>query len=167
MPPSMLCEINTMDIHPDFKELLELLNANHVEYLIVGGYALAFYGNPRFTGDLDLLVGTTPVNAHRIIDTLTAFGFASLGLAASDFEEEEQVVQLGVPPVRVDLITSISGVTWEEAWSGRTEGRYDDVPVFFLGRAQFLVNKRSTGRIKDLADLELMGGAATMNDENL
>lgn len=163
----MLCEINTMDIHPDFKELLELLNANHVEYLIVGGYALAFYGNPRFTGDLDLLVGTTPVNAHRIIDTLTAFGFASHGLAASDFEEEEQVVQLGVPPVRVDLITSISGVTWEEAWSGRTEGRYDDVPVFFLGRAQFLVNKRSTGRIKDLADLELMGGAATMNDENL
>lgn len=105
-----------METQPDFKELLVLFNARHVEYLIVGGYALAFHGAPRFTGDLDIFVKPDSINAQRILHALEAFGFASVSLTASDFEHPDQVVQLGVPPVRIDLITSLTGVSWDEAW---------------------------------------------------
>jgi hypothetical protein len=146
-----------METQPDFRELLALFNAHHVEYLIVGGYALAFHGAPRFTGDLDILVSPEAANAQRILTALEAFGFASVGLTPSDFERPDQVVQLGVPPVRIDLITSITGVSWNEAWAGRVTGRYGDIPVFYIGRAQFVANKRATGRTKDVADLEVLG----------
>ena len=96
-----------METQPDFRELLALFNARHVEYLIVGGYALAFHGAPRFTGDLDIFVKPDAANAQRILTALEAFGFASVGLTLGDFERPDQVVQLGVPPVRIDLITSI------------------------------------------------------------
>ena len=148
-----------METHPDFSELLVLFNAHHVEYLIVGGYALAFHGVPRFTGDLDIFVNSEAANAQRILTALAAFGFASVGLTPSDFERPDQVVQLGVPPVRIDLITSITGVSWDEAWAGRVTGRYGDIPVFYIGRAQFVANKRATGRAKDVADLEVLGEA--------
>jgi hypothetical protein len=146
-----------METQPDFRELLALFNAHHVEYLIVGGYALAFHGAPRFTGDLDIFVSPEAANAQRILAALAAFGFASVGLTPSDFERPDQVVQLGVPPVRIDLITSITGVSWDEAWAGRVTGRYGDIPVFYIGRAQFVANKRATGRTKDVADLEVLG----------
>jgi hypothetical protein len=142
---------------PDFKGLLELFNAHRVDYLIIGGYALAFHGAPRFTGDLDLFVHPTPDNAARIIAALTAFGFGSLGLTPVDFTTPERVVQLGVPPVRIDLLTSISGVSWQEAVAGRVRGSYGDVPVDFIGRDQFVANKRASGRHRDLADLEALG----------
>ena len=148
-----------METQPDFRELLALFNAHHVEYLIVGGYALAFHGAPRFTGDLDIFVKSEAANAQRILTALAAFGFASVGLAPSDFERPDQVVQLGVPPVRIDLITSITDVSWDEAWAGRIAGRYGDMPVYYLGREQFIANKRATGRTKDLADLEMLGEA--------
>jgi hypothetical protein len=146
-----------METQPDFRELLALFNAHHVEYLIVGGYALAFHGAPRFTGDLDIFVNPAAANAQRILTALEAFGFASVGLTLSDFERPDQVVQLGVPPVRIDLITSITGVSWDEAWAGRVTGRYGDIPVFYIGRAQFVTNKRATGRTKDVVDLEVLG----------
>jgi len=146
-----------METQPDFRELLALFNAYHVEYLIVGGYALAFHGAPRFTGDLDIFVNSDAANAQRILTALEAFGFASVGLTPSDFERPDQVVQLGVPPVRIDLITSITGVSWDEAWAGRVTGRYGDIPVFYIGRVQFVANKRATGRTKDVADLEVLG----------
>jgi hypothetical protein len=146
-----------METQSDFRELLELLNAHHAEFVIVGGYALAFHGVPRFTGDLDLLVKPDSDNAQRILAALSMFGFASLGLTQADFEQPDQIVQLGMPPVRVDLITSITGVSWEEAWNGRVEASYGDVPVAYLGRHQFIANKLATGRRKDLADLELLG----------
>ncbi|HOI74421.1 MAG TPA: hypothetical protein PLO63_09770 [Syntrophales bacterium] len=146
-----------METQPDFKELLELFNAHRVEYLIVGGYALAFHGAPRFTGDLDLLVKADSTNAKRILAALEAFGFGSLGLAENDFEHPERTVQLGVPPVRIDLITSLTGVSWDEAWAGRVSGRYGNIPVVFIGREQFVINKRATGRLRDLADLEGLG----------
>ena len=111
-----------METQPDFRELLALFNARHVEYLIVGGYALAFHGAPRFTGDLDIFVKPDAVNAQRILHALEAFGFASVGLTRSDFERLDQVVQLGVPPVRIDLITSITGVSWDEAWVAESLG---------------------------------------------
>ena len=146
-----------METQPDFRELLALFNAHHVEYLIVGGYALAFHGAPRFTGDLDIFVQPDAVNAQRILTALEAFGFASVGLTPSDFERLDQVVQLGVPPVRIDLITSITGVSWDEAWAGRVAGRYGDIPVYYIGREQFVANKRATGRTKDVAALEVLG----------
>jgi hypothetical protein len=146
-----------METHPDFSELLALFNAHHVEYLIVGGYALAFHGAPRFTGDLDIFVRPEAANAQRILTALEAFGFASVGLTPSDFERPDQVVQLGVPPVRIDLITSITGVSWDEAWAGKVSGRYGDMPVYYIGREQFVANKRATGRTKDVADLEVLG----------
>jgi len=148
-----------METQPDFTELLALFNAHHVEYMVVGGYALAFHGAPRFTGDLDLLVKPDTANAQRILAALEAFGFALVGLTPSDFEHPDQVVQLGAPPVRIDLITSITGVSWDEAFAGRTAGRYGDLPVDYIGREQFIANKRATGRQKDVADLEVLGEA--------
>jgi hypothetical protein len=146
-----------MEIQPDFRELLALFNAQNVEYLIVGGYALAFHGAPRYTGDLDVLVRPDPENAQRILKALVLFGFGLLSLEAADFENQDRVIQLGEPPVRIDLITSITGVSWEEAFSSRVPGTYGDVPVYFLGRGPFIRNKRAIGRAKDLADIEALG----------
>lgn len=146
-----------MEVQPDFRELLGLFNAHSVEYMVVGGYALAFHGTPRFTGDLDLFVRTTAQNARRILAALDDFGFGSLNLRAEDFSAQDRVVELGVPPVRVDIITSLSGVSWEECWAGRQPGAYGDVAVAFIGRSQFIANKRAMGRQKDLADLEALG----------
>ena len=148
-----------MEMQPDFRELLALFNAHHVEYMIVGGYALAFHGASRFTGDLDVLVKPDPENAQRILAALETFGFASVGLTPGDFSHPDQMVQLGMPPVRIDLITSLTGTSWDEVFAGRTAGSYGDVPVYYIGRAQFIVNKRATGRQKDLADLEMLGEA--------
>ena len=141
----------------DFRELLELFNARKVEYLIVGAQALAFHGAPRFTGDLDILVRPTPENAQRVGSALADFGFGSANITPADFIAPGKVVQLGVPPVRVDLMTSITGVSWQEAWKGRAAGDYSGAPVFFLGREQYIANKRATGRSKDLADIEALG----------
>lgn len=142
-----------MEVHNDFRELLECFNARSVEYLVVGSFALAFHGAPRYTGDMDLLVKPDPENSRRIIAALTDFGFTSLGLADDEFIEPDQVIQLGVPPVRVDLMTAIEGVSWDEAWASRSPGDCGGVPVHYLGREQFIANKRAAGRPKDLADI--------------
>jgi hypothetical protein len=146
-----------MEVQPDFRDLLALFNAHNVEYMIVGGYALAFHGAPRFTGDLDILVKPDPENAQRLLEALDTFGFKSVGLTKEDFVSPDQVVQLGVPPVRIDIITSLTGVSWEQAFAGRTPGMYGDIPVYYIGREQYIINKRATGRKKDLADLEALG----------
>ena len=146
-----------MEIQQDFKELLELFNRHDVKYIIVGSYALAYYGAPRYTGDIDLFVMPSQDNARRILSALADFGFASLNLCAEDFHTPGRVVQLGVPPVRIDIITSISGVSWDEAYAGKIPGNYGDVKVFFLGREQYIANKKATGRKKDIADLEAIG----------
>jgi len=146
-----------MEVQKDFKELLESFGRNGVEFLIVGGYALAFHGAPRFTGDIDLYIRPDRRNAARILKALEEFGFGGVGLSEADFIEPGKVVQLGFPPVRIDLVTSLAGVTWDEAWSGRAEGDYGGVPVGFIGRTEFLRNKRAAGRAKDLADIEALG----------
>jgi hypothetical protein len=146
-----------MEVQPDFKDLLALFNARQVEYIIVGGYALAFHGAPRFTGDIDIYVKPDTANAGRIMKALEDFGFGSVGLKAHDFELSDKVIQLGVPPVRVDIMTSISGVSWEEALSGCVADKYGDVPVRYIGLNEFIKNRRATGRKKDLADLEALG----------
>jgi len=146
-----------MKLQKDFKELLEWFNARGVEYLVVGGYALAFHGAPRATGGMDLFIRPDPDNARRVVASLRDFGFSSSSLSKEDFEVSDRITQIGVPPIRVDLITGIDGVTWQEAWAGKTPGAYGDVPVNFIGRAQFVANKRAAGRIKDLADIEALG----------
>ena len=146
-----------MEVQPDFRDQLALFDAHGVDYMIVGAYALAFHGAPRYTGDIDIFVKPDPINAQRIMAALEEFGFGSVGLTASDFESRDKVIQLGVPPVRVDIITSITGVSWEEAVTGRAKGKYGDIPVYFIGREQFISNKKALGRKKDFADLEALG----------
>ncbi|RPJ09122.1 MAG: hypothetical protein EHM37_16010 [Deltaproteobacteria bacterium] len=145
-----------MEIQSDFRDLLESFNKNRVDYVIVGGYALAFHGVPRYTGDLDILVNASEDNAHRILQSLNEFGFGSVGLSIQDFREPNKVIQLGYPPVRVDIVTSISGVSWGEAFQNRVAGKYGDITVHYIGRKQFVINKRTVGRKKDLADLEAL-----------
>ena len=146
-----------MEVHPDFRDLLGLFNEHEDEYLIVGGCALAFHAAPRYNGNIDLLVNPTTGNVHRILSALNTFGFSLRDLRAEDFEQPEKIIQLGVPPVRVDLITLISGVTWQNAEANKAPGFFGDVPISYLGRAEFIENKKASSRIKDLADLEALG----------
>lgn len=146
-----------MEIHPDFKELLKLFADFHVEYVIVGGYALAFHGAPRYTGDLDVLVSTHPDNAARIMSALTEFGFGDSNLSPEDFSDEGRFIRLGHPPLRIDVLTSISGLDWQQVRANCVAGTYGDVPVSFIGREDFILNKRASGRQKDLADIEALG----------
>ena len=146
-----------MEVQRDFKELLALFNAHNVDYLIVGAYALAYYGAPRYTGDMDILVRPDPENARRILSALEEFGFGSLGLSSEDFSSPDKIVQLGVIPVRVDIITSITGLSWADAAASREKGNYGDVMTSYLGKHAFIRNKRALGRKKDLADLEALG----------
>lgn len=118
-----------MEVQSDFKKLLELFNSHRVEYLITGGYALAYHGAPRYTGDIDLYVKPDSENAKHIIAELEEIGLGSLELKEEDFMEEGQVIQLGRPPGRIDIITSISGVNWDEAFTGKVQGTCSDVPV--------------------------------------
>jgi hypothetical protein len=145
-----------MEIQKDFKELLELFNAHKVEYLVVGGYALAFHGAPRFTGDIDLLVKPDSENAKRILKAIVEFGFGSLDLTEADFTSPQNVIQLGMPPVRIDIMTSITGVSWEKAIAGKVPGSYGDTTIHFISREDLIANKRALGRKKDLADLEAL-----------
>ena len=146
-----------MEVQKDFEEFLALLNKHEVEFLIVGGYALAFHGAPRFTGDIDVFVKADRSNAERMLEVLADFGFGSLDIAKEDFLRPNNIIQLGVPPVRIDLITSISGVTWEDANESKDEGLFGNVSVSFISKQQFINNKRASGRKKDLADLESLG----------
>ncbi len=147
-----------MDVQPDFRDLFALLNAHKVEYVVVGAYALAFHGVPRFTGDMDILVRPGIRNARRVVAALAEFGFGSLGLTVDDFKRTGKVVQLGVAPVRIDLVTSLTGVSWKEVAAGCKPGKYGDLRVRYLGKREFIKNKRAIGRTKDLADIEALGG---------
>jgi hypothetical protein len=146
-----------MPLPEDWRAFIESLNSQSVEYLVVGAVALAHYGFPRYTGDLDVLVRNSPDNARRIEAALEGFGFGGLGLKASAFVQPHQVIQLGVAPNRIDLLTSITGVTFEEAWAGRVEAELDGVRLNFIGRRELIQNKRATGRLRDQADLEVLG----------
>jgi len=146
-----------MEVQKDFREFLALLNAHKVDFIIVGGYALAYHGAPRYTGDIDVFIKPDHANAKRIINVLKDFGFSPLELSIEDFQKKDNVVQLGLPPVRIDIITSISGVSWEQAEVSKELGEYGDVPVFYIGKDQYLDNKRATGRAKDIADIEALG----------
>jgi hypothetical protein len=146
-----------MEIQPDFKDVLVLFNDHRVDYVIVGAHALAHHGAARMTGDLDILVRPDPENAQRVLAALDEFGFGSLGLRIEDFSQPDNVVQLGVAPDRIDIVTSLTGVSWAQIAKGRVTGTYGDVEVSYIGREEFVLNKRAVGRKKDLADLEAIG----------
>ncbi len=135
-----------MHIHKDLREFVELLNSNKVDYVVVGAFAVAYHGYPRYTGDLDLLIRPSHDNAVRVLQALSQFGFGRLDISVEDLECEGKVVQLGFPPIRIDLITSVSGVSFEEAWSSRQPGELGGLPAAFIGRDALLRNKESTGR---------------------
>ncbi len=139
-----------------FAELFACFNARRVRAVIVGGYALAFHAKPRFTKDIDIFIDPDPENAERVMGALADFGFGDVGLTSADFATAGAIVQLGVAPNRVDLLTAIDGVTFDEAWAGRVQGNYGDQPVFFLGLEDLRRNKRASGRQQDLADLETL-----------
>lgn len=143
-----------IDVAKDFRDLLRAFVDHDVRFLIVGAYALAVLGRPRATGDLDVWVEPRPDNARRAYDALRLFGAPLQDLTPHDLATPGVVFQIGLPPLRIDILTAISGVRFARAWPRRQRATFDDVPVAVLGRADFLTNKRATGRIKDLADAE-------------
>ena len=147
-----------MRLDQTFKEFIEFLNARDVHYLIVGGYAVGAHGLPRATKDLDVWVLADERNAELLMTALVDFGFGDVGLSASDFTRDDVVVQLGYPPLRIDILTSIDGVTFAEAYPQRVEEQIDGVRMAFIGREQLIVNKRASGRSQDLADADRLEG---------
>ena len=143
-----------MQLNKDLREFAELLNSNRVEFVVVGAFAVGWHGFPRFTGDLDVLVRPTIENGAAVVEAIRQFGFASLGITREDFADPGQVVQLGFQPSRIDVITSITGVEFEDAWAGKIAGDIDGLPVFFIGFDDLIRNKESTGRPKDLLDAD-------------
>jgi hypothetical protein len=153
------CESNleAQMLNEDFKEFAGLFHSNQVEYLIVGGYALAAYGHPRYTGDLDFWIGTEARNALRVLKALDEFGFGALGIGLADLTTPNRVIRMGFPPRRIDLLTSIDGVEFGSSFKRRISVAMDGVVLNFISLDDFKINKRATGRHKDLADLEALG----------
>ena len=143
-----------MEISKDFREFLKLLNKNNVKYLIVGGYALAFHGYPRYTKDIDIWVLVNHDNAENIIKALSDFGFSALKLKKDDFLNPGYVIQLGYPPHRIDILTSVTGLNFEDCYLTKIEVDIDGLKVSFIYLENFKRNKKAVGRFQDLADLE-------------
>jgi hypothetical protein len=144
-------------VNPDFTALLRELSAAEARFLVVGAYAVAYHARPRATGDLDLWVEPTPENAARVHRALRAFGAPLDDLAERDLTRPDLVYQIGVPPRRIDVLTSLTGVSFADAWQSRAAGKLGNVECSFIGRASLVRNKRALGRARDLADLESLG----------
>jgi len=143
-----------MVLDSNFKEFIQLLNAHGVKYLVVGGFAVAFHGYPRYTKDIDFWIWAEPENAERILRAIHDFGLGSLGLQASDFLDPDNVIQLGYEPNRIDLLTQLEGIDFEECYNLRHEVEFEDVPLNFIDLDNLIKSKRIAGRLKDLADAE-------------
>ena len=145
-----------LELPNDFKEFLRLLRAREVEYLLVGGYAVGYHGQPRFTNALDIWVGISSDNVERVIGVVREFGFNVPELTSKLFRQPDQIVRMGVEPVRIELMTSASGVDFETCYSERVETLLDGVPVSLISFKHLKLNKKATGRMKDLADLDIL-----------
>lgn len=141
-------------LHNDFKEFLKLLNSEGIEYLVVGGHAVGLYGYPRATGDIDIWCNRTGDNAEKLVRILNEFGFSDLAIEADLFLTEGRIIRMGIPPVRIELLTSISGVTFEECFSRKHVESIPGIEVNFISLDDLKVNKKAAGRLKDLDDLE-------------
>lgn len=143
-----------MRLPPDFKEFLKLLASHQVEYILIGGYAVGYHGYPRATADMDLWVAIHQENAEKLVTVLKKFGFDVPELSTNLFLKENQIVRMGVPPMRIELLTTISGVRFEECYSERITDTIDGVEVSIINLKHLKLNKRASGRHKDLDDLE-------------
>lgn len=140
----------------DFKEFVALLKKHDAEYMIVGGYAVGVHGYPRYTGDLDIWLNPTKANAERVLRAITDFGFGSFNLTVADLTQEGNVIQFGQPPLRIDLLTTIDGVTFDACYTNRKEVTFDGLTMNFIGYHDLVTNKKATGRHRDLDDVENM-----------
>ena len=138
----------------DFKEFVQLLIKHNTEYLIVGGYAVGIHGHPRYTGDLDIWLNPSEANAEKILKVVNEFGFSSYKLSVDDFTKVGNVIQLGYPPLRIDLLTEIDGVTFEECYPNKLIVEIDDMNVNFISYHDLIANKNASGRHRDLDDIE-------------
>jgi hypothetical protein len=145
-----------MKVEKDYEEFLKLLNNNRIKYCIVGAYAIGFHARPRYTKDMDILIEVSKTNARKMIHALNEFGFGALGLSEEDFLKEGLIIQLGYEPVRIDLLTSISGCSFQEIWDHKEFGDYGDEKVIFIGKAELIKSKKAAGRKQDEADLEFL-----------
>ena len=148
-------------MHSDLLDILRAFSRYQVEYLIIGGYAVAFHAEPRFTKDLDIFVRASSANAPRVFNALRSFGAPLIGLTTQDFEQEGYFYQMGAPPVRVDILMSISGVTFEDAWARRVEATLGDISAFFIAREDLIAAKKAAGRPQDLLDVETLISSQT------
>ena len=139
---------------PDFKEFAELLIKHRVKYLVVGGYAVGVHGHPRYTGDLDIWLLPDKENAAKIMAVVKDFGFGSLSLTEDDFTKEENIIQLGYPPLRIDLLTSIDGVSFDECYENKKIVTIEGLAINFIGYNDLIKNKKASGRQQDLGDIE-------------
>jgi len=145
-----------MRVEKDYEEFLKLLNRHRIQYCIVGAYAVAFHARPRYTKDIDILIEVSKDNACKMIQALDEFGFGELELTEEDFLKEGLIIQLGYEPVRIDLLTTISGCTFKEIWDHKKFGDYGDEKVIFIGKEELIKSKKAAGRKQDEADLELL-----------
>lgn len=145
-----------MKIHPDFRDFIHACNSNQVEYVLVGSFALAYHGHPRATGDMDIWIRPTKQNVRAVLKSIRDFGFQEAGVTEEDLLSGK-IIQLGFPPVRIDILTILDGLQNDEIWDGRQKGKFGDLDVAYISREAFIKNKRKIGRHKDLADIELLG----------
>jgi predicted nucleotidyltransferase len=147
-----------MNIHEDFEEFLRFLNEEKVEFVVVGGYAVAFHGYVRATNDMDLFFKNTKDNILKICRALGNFGIPTRGEHKKEFADPGSIIRVGVHPVRLEMINLISGVSFEKVWQSRVKGVYGDVPVNYISFKDLIKNKKASGRPKDLADVDELGG---------
>ncbi|HEY4761190.1 MAG TPA: hypothetical protein VIH42_11475 [Thermoguttaceae bacterium] len=144
----------TIQLAPDFKDFLQLLNEEKVEYLLVGGYAVGFHGYPRATKDMDIWVAINPENAERLVRVFRRFGFSPKSISLASFLNEKKVIEIGIDPVRIDVIMSISGISFSECYAQKVDFVYEGININLINLEHLKINKRATGRLRDLADVE-------------
>jgi hypothetical protein len=145
-----------MKLTRDLREFIELLNANGVEYLLIGGWAFGFHATPRYTGDIDFFLKCDIENGLRLKRALEEFGFTQLEGFEASFLDKERILQFGVPPNRIDILTEISGLSFEDAWKSHVRGKLEGLPISVISRELLIQNKAAAGRLKDLADVEAL-----------
>lgn len=143
-----------MTLAKDFEDFVKLLNQHHVAYMIVGGYALAFHGKPRHTGDLDIWIQNSDDNSDKLVNVIKEFGLGSLGLTKADFLQEGYVTQIGYPPLRIDILNSIDGVIFDDAFQNKLLINIDGLDINYIGLRDFIDNKIASGRSQDIVDLK-------------
>ena len=147
-----------MPLNEDFKDLFTALNAESVEYLVVGGYAVIFYAEPRFTKNIDIWVNPTPENAARVLRALARFGAPLGDITEKDLTNRELVYQIGIAPNRIDIVMDAGGPSFSDAWKNKTTASYGDAPIFIIGKNDLLRSKKAMGRPQDLLDAEMLSG---------